>query len=355
MLSAVHKRSQKAGQAPGTAIYTGSKKSVVPKITVMTYSETEFFEKSGRALEDCMLGQVANPTTTWIDVQGLNDPHTIEILAEKYKLHPLTVEDILNVEQRSKIEEFDTYIFVTLKMLVWHAEKRTFSIEELSLVMGEGFVLTFQEQESSIFNELRERISKSPQSMRKKTSDYMAYRLIDTVVDYYFVVLEGMGEQIEKVEDLIIANPSKKNARMLYKLKRQMLLLRKVSWPIREVISHLLKVDNDYISPYTQVYFRDVYDHTMQAIDTIETFRDMLSNMLDIYLSSLTNRMNEIMKVLTIIATIFMPITFITSLYGMNFQYMPELSWVYGYPIVLTLMACVVMLMLAFFRRKKWL
>ncbi len=354
MFSGVRKRSRMAGQPPGTLIYTGNKKSVVPQVRVTMLAGDQFYDQSGPRLQDCLPAKMPEGAVTWIDVTGLNDINLMKEIAEHYHLHPLTVEDILNVEQRSKVEEFDDYLFLTLKVLRWKANKKTFSVEELSIVIGTNFVLSFQEEPSTLFDPIRERLSHGAQGLRKQSSDYLAYRLIDNVVDQYFLVLEGLGDQIEKVEDLIIASPTKNSARALYRIKRKMLILRKIIWPIREVINHLLKLDEKIISPFTQVYLRDVYDHTVQAIDTVETFRDMLSNMLDIYLSSLTNRLNEIMKVLTIITTTFIPVTFIASIYGMNFKYMPELSWKWSYPVVLCVMLCVIIIMAYYFHRKKW-
>lgn len=356
MFSEVRKRSKKAGQPPGTLIYTGNKKAFIPYVTVITYSETDFRETSGPNLEECLKDQIENPITTWINIDGLHDLALIQELAARYHLHPLTIEDILNVEQRSKLEEFDDYIFITLKVLRWNTKKSTFSIEELSLIIGEGYILTFFEQPNAIFDSIREKIrNSSHQPLRKSSSDYLAYRLIDTVVDFYFVVLEGLGYQIEQNEDAILANPTKQNLRTLFRLKRKMLLLRKAIWPIRDVVSHLLKIEGNLFSPYMHIYMRDVYDHTVQAMDTVETYREMLSNMLDIYLSTLTNRMNEIMKVLTIIATIFIPVTFIASIYGMNFIHMPELHMKYGYPVTLSVMGTVILIMLYYFYRKNWL
>lgn len=355
MLSGVRKRSQKAGLPPGTAIYTGTKRTLKPTMTVAVYDAENYQEKQGSNLTDCLPSNIPDGSTVWIDMVGLSDATMINQVAERYQLHPLTIEDILSVEQRSKIDEYENYLFLTLKMINWHADKKNFSVDELSVVFGKGFIITFQEQKSDLFAPIHERLSSSAQQpLRKQGSDYLAYRLIDIVVDQYFVVLEALGDRIEKVEDVIISEPTKKNARALYKLKRQMLVLRKTIWPMREVINHLLKEDSNIISSYTHIYLRDVYEHTVQAVDTIDTFRDMLSNMLDVYVSSLTNRMNEIMKVLTIIATLFMPVTFIASIYGMNFRNMPELNYQYGYPTVLAVMACVIICMLYFFRRQKW-
>lgn len=354
MLSELHGHVKKAGQPPGTPLYTGEEQSTTSHITVITY-DSQYFQETTDVQIDA-LPPLDTPGMIWVHVDGLNDTTAITQLAQHYELHPLTLEDILNVEQRPKLEEFANYLFVTLKMLLWDDKHHTYSIKQFSLVLGKNFVLSFQDKPTSLFNNIRERLrGGATQRLRQKSCDYLAYRLIDAVVDQYFIILEGLADQIEILEGKIMTAPTLKNSRALYHLKRQLLMLRKVVWPTREVISDILQIDEDLITPFTLVYLRDVYDHTIQAIDTLETFRDMLSNILDVYLANSTNRMNEIMKVLTIIATIFIPITFIASVFGMNFKYMPELSWHWGYYATLGLMLLVVLYMLFYFRRKKWL
>ncbi|RDI39047.1 magnesium/cobalt transporter CorA [Aquicella lusitana] len=355
MFSEVRKRARKAGQPPGTATYTGNKTPVKPVITVITYDADHAHEATGTRLEDCLPEAHKPAGTIWVNIEGLSTDVVTQV-AKQFNLHPLTVEDILNVEQRPKIEEFDDYLFLTLKTLSWHPKESTFSVSQLSLVIGHDFVLSFQEADTSLFDVIAERLqSTSNQRMRQQGSDYLAYRLIDSVVDEYFVVLEAMGDQIETTEERIIKTPSPQSSRTLYRLKRQMLLLRKGIWPMREILGHLLHTEEKIITDFTRLYLRDVYDHTVQAIDTVETFRDMLSSMLDMYLSSLTNRMNEIMKTLTIIATIFIPITCIASIYGMNFTHMPGLRWYYSYAVVMGIMVLIAISMLLYFHRKKWI
>lgn len=355
MFSEVHKRAKKKGQPPGTAKYTGEHVTNEPVITVVNYSKHDFNENIGSHLED-VLPNVAEKGTTWVNVEGLHNSEMIAQLAKKFDIHPLTIEDILNIEQRPKVEEFDNYIFITLKMLLWHTKTANFSVRQLSIVLGKNFVLSFQELDTELFDNIHQRLKGNPtQPLRQHGSDYLTYRLIDAVIDEYFVVLEALGNQIEKIEEIIIAAPTPANSRTIYRLKRQMLLLRKAIWPMREALSHLMHVEDHLITKYTSLYLRDVYDHTVQAIDSVETFREMLSSMLDMYLSSLTNRMNEIMKTLTIITTIFIPITSIASIYGMNFHYMPELQWRYGYPFALGIMSVIAILMLIYFKRKKWI
>lgn len=355
MFREIRKQARKAGQPPGTLLYTGNEKISVPKITVAIYNEQNFHEVTGDSLEECIPSDIGQ-AKLWINVDGLQDVKLIEKIASRYQLHPLTVEDILTVQGRAKIEEFPGYLFITLKVLQF--SKRTHGIrsEQLSLVLCKDILLTFQESESSLFENVRERLRSGPtQRLRQQGCDYLMYRLIDTVIDNYYVIFEHLGDRLETIEEKIIANPEPSISRALYRFKRQILLLRKIVWPVREVISHLLQANGELISSFTQLYIRDVYDHTVQAIDTIETFRDMSSGLLDVYLSSITNRMNEIMKVLTIISTIFIPITFIASVYGMNFEFMPELHWRWGYPAVLILMLVITLFMLFYFRRKKWI
>lgn len=349
----LRRRAKKAGQPPGTAVYTGKKKALDPSITVLNYSEEAASETYGKTLDEA-LPPIKTPGVTWIHVEGLQNVALIEELAKRYHIHPLTVEDILNVDQRPKVESFEGYLFITLKMLRWSEKRQTFSTEQISFVLGKDFLLSFQERENTYFKPIRERLKNTVnQRLRQQGSDYLVYRLMDAIVDYYFVVLEKLGDQIEAVEDMIITDPKPQNTRTIYRLKRQLMIIRKAIWPMREAVSHLTQ--DDTFTAFTRIYLRDLYDHVVQAIDTVETGRDILASMLDVYLSSLTNRMNEIMKTLTIIATIFIPITFIASFYGMNFQDMPELHWRHGYAMVIGLMSAMAFVMLVYFRRKKWL
>jgi len=244
---------------------------------------------------------------------------------------------------------------MVLKMLTFNNESNSIQSEQVSLVLGQNFVISFQEAAGDVFEQIRDRIRNAKGRIRKMSADYLAYALIDAIVDNYFLILEKMGEQIESMEEELIAKPSDKTVRMIHSLKRELIFLRKSVWPLRELISNLEKTESSLITNSTEPYLRDVYDHTIQVIDTVEGFRDMVSGMLDIYLSSISNRMNAVMKVLTIIATIFIPLTFIAGIYGMNFKYMPELGWKWAYPAVWLIMAIVAIVMLIYFKRKKWL
>lgn len=350
----LRKRSRKAGKPPGTLVYTGEKKTEVPRIMVINYDATDIQEKTSTKFDKELFVRKESGVL-WVHVEGLHDVELIKKIAEHFHLHPLTMEDILNIEQRSKVEEFNSYLFITLKTLSWSEQQHKFMDEEVSIVIGEGFVLSFQESESKLFTLVKERLrSGQGKRMREHGADYLAYRLLDTIVDQYFVVLEKIGDQIQDVEEMIIAAPEPQHTQILYRLKREILILRKTIWPVREAISHLLQVDSDLVTSFTLVYLRDVYDHVVQAIDTVESFRDMIAGLLDVYMSITTNQMSEIMKVLTVISTIFLPIGFITGIYGMNFTNMPELQWRYSYPTVLAIMAIITIAMLVYFKKKKW-
>ncbi len=354
MAKKLHNRARKAGMAPGTLLYTGTKKDQVPQIHVITYDKDNIHETSGTQLDQCLPPE--KPAgTVWVNIDGLTDTKLIGQLGARFGLHPLVLEDILDVNQRSKVDEFSGYVYIVLKKIIWNETRKTFGVEQVSIIFGDGFLLSFQEQQSTLFAAIHQRLQNNQSRLREHGSDFLAYTLVDVLVDQYFIVLEKIGERIAKVEDLIISDPVQHNARLLYRLKRQMLMFRKTIWPLREAVSHMLRVDGNLLTPFTGLYLRDVYDHTVQVIDTAETYRDMLSGMLDIYVSTLTNRLNEVMKVLTVIATIFIPLTFIASLYGMNFVNMPELHWRYGYPAVLSLMLVIAIVMLIYFRRKDWL
>jgi len=276
-------------------------------------------------------------------------------LGDCFSLHPLVLEDILNTDQRPKIEDHGEYIYIVLKML--HKVNRAeFAAEQISIILGKNFVISFQEGiKGDAFDLIRERIRSGKGRIRGFGTDYLVYSLIDAIVDNYFVILEEIGERIENIEDELVKNPQAQTLHRIHGFKREMIYLRKAVWPLREVISALERKESPLVKDTTSIYLRDVYDHTIQVIDTIESYREMLSGMLDIYLSSISNRMNEIMKFLTVIGTIFIPLTFIVGIYGMNFEFIPELKWRYGYFIVISGMSAIAVLMLFYFKKKKWL
>jgi magnesium transporter len=350
----IKKRSRKAGLPPGTLVHIGEQKAEEVRIAVIDYDEARFQEKEIKMVEECFLFK-DRPTVTWINVDGIHEVEVLELLGECFGLHPLVLEDILNTDQRPKMEDFSDYIFIVLKTFSYNDQSDELEPEQISLILGPSFVLSFQERTGDVFNPIRERIRNGKGRIRRMGADYLAYCLLDSIVDHYFVVLEQVGEEVEFLEEELVTNPTPETLQTIHNLKRDMIFLRKSVWPLREVIGALERGELSLIRESTGIYLRDVYDHTIQVVDTIETFRDMISGMLDIYLSSVSNRMNEVMKVLTIIATIFIPLTLIAGIYGMNFQYMPELGWRWGYPVVWLVMLVIGVLMLVYFRRKKWL
>ncbi len=349
-----HRRSRKAGLPPGSLIHIGEVKAERTKITVIDYDEQEFREKGAETAEECFAFR-DTATVTWINVDGVHEGEVIGKIGSCFGVHPLILEDIMSTGQRPKMEDMGSYIYIVIRMLSFQAKKREVQSEQVSLVLGPNFVISFQEGIGDVFDSVRERIRTGKGRVRKMGPDYLAYALIDAVVDNYFLVLEKLGEKVERIEEQLVNDPSRKTLQEIHGLKREMIYLRKSVWPLREVISGLTRTGSKLVSESTGIFLRDVYDHTVQVIDTVETYRDMLSGMLDIYLSSISNRMNEVMKVLTIIATIFIPLTFIAGVYGMNFKFMPELEWRWGYFIILGVMAVVAVWMVIFFKRKKWM
>jgi len=353
MAPAAKKRSKKAGLGPGTLIHIGYAYAEKSKITVIRYDETFFEEKEAASAAD-IIGEKEKPGKLWINVDGLQDVALLESVGNLFGLHPLILEDILNTDQRPKIEDLTDYLYIVLRNFHNH-ENDTLYSEQVSIVLGKDLILSFQERESALFEPVRERLASDKGKIRKAGSDYLVHALIDNVVDNYFILLEDMEERIEKLENDLVKQTTPANLQSIHRLKRELILLRKSLWPLRETISSLQRSDSPLIDEPNALYFKDIFDHIIAIIDTVDTFRDMLSGMLDIYLSSASMRLNEVMKVLTIIATIFMPLTFLAGVYGMNFNYMPELEWPWGYFGLWGIMLSIALLMLIFFRKKKWI
>ncbi len=348
------KRARKKGLPPGTIVHTGREKRGGAEISVIDYDAKQITEKTIGKVEECYRFR-GNRHTTWINVEGVHDVKLIEKLGGHFGVHPLVLEDIANTEQRPKVEEFEKYLFIVARMFYPGQEEGEIESEQISFVLGKGFVISFQESSGDVFELVRKRLRSRKGRIRKLGPDYLLYALLDAIIDNYFVVLEGFGGEIEKLEDELVGEPSKKTLKKIHALKRDMIYLRKGIWPLREVISMLTRGDYKLVKKETIRYLHDIYDHTIQVIDTVETYREILSGMVDVYISSMSNKMNEIMKVLTIIATIFIPLTFITGVYGMNFAHMPEIGWVHGYPFALGLMVLVALVMFLYFRNRKWI
>ena len=347
-----HKVSHKKGLAPGALVYVGAKKELPAKIVVIDYDGDNYEEHEISDLREC-LPYKEKPSMTWINIFGIHEINIIEEAGKLFEIHPLVLEDIVNAAQRPKTESTDDYLFTVVKMLHIDTDSGDIMAEQVSIITFKNLVITFQEFEGDVFELVRKRI-RSAKRVRMLKSDYLTYALLDAVVDNYFVILENMGERIEVLEDELLNTPDESTLQQMHQLKRDTLFIRKLIWPLRETISSLTRGDEAIFSEDTIVYLRDVYEHIIEVVETLDNYRDMLTSMIDLYISTISNKMNEVMKVLTIIATIFIPLTFIAGIYGMNFQNMPELSWKYGYFALLGVMAVVAILMIIFFIRKRW-
>lgn len=339
---------------PGSIVYVGDGSPSPTTVSLIDYTESEVMERTGVTLEECMPLR-DSPSITWLNFSGLADVDIIKRLGELFGLHPLVMEDILHIGQRPKLELYDKYVYLVVKMIYRGDNGKEVAYEQLSVVLGKNYVLTFQEKEGDVFNNIRERIRNNKGRLRRSGADYLVYSLLDSVVDNYFPALEKIGDVVEDLEERLSEDPDQDVLGDIYRLKREVLFLRKSIWPMREVVAAMMRQDIELVSPTTVTYLRDVYDHSIQVMDVVDTYTDMLSELTDVYMSTMSNRMNEIMKTLTIIATIFIPLTFIVGVYGMNFEYMPELSNRLAYPAVMLFMAGVSGVMLLYFRRKGWL
>jgi magnesium transporter len=350
----IKRRSKKSGLPPGTLVHVGEERAEPVRVTMMAYDEQEVRERQLVGIADCaeLAGEAG---VTWINVDGLYQTDVVQSLGECLSIHPLVLEDILNTDQRPKVEDFDEYVFLVARMLHYDGGGEGLRVEQISLLLGPNYVISFQETPGDVFEPVWVRIRNDRGRIRRTGADYLAYALVDAVVDSYFLVLERIGEEVETIEEELVTDPRPETLQAIHNLRRDMIFLRKSVWPLREVTSRLERGETSLVSEGVLIYLRDVYSHAVQVLDTVDTFRDMISSMLDTYLSSISNRMNEVMKVLTIIATIFIPLTLIAGIYGMNFRYMPELSWPWGYPLVWAVMLGVAAGMLIYFRRKKWL
>jgi len=353
MVQMMKRHSKTAGLPPGSLVFLGEKRVENATLTLIDYDEKDVREVTLTDPAECR-SYVKNDSVTWINVTGLHDTDLLGRLGELFDIHPLTMEDILNTGQRPKLDDSGDSLFLVVKMLRRGDEDGEIISEQVSMLLAKGYLLTFQEMEGDVFGLIRERIRTGNGRVRGMGCDYLAYALIDAIVDNYFVVLEDLGDKIEVLQGIVVARPEPDTVKSIHSLKREMIFMRKNLWPLREVVSTLEKSENKLIETRLRPYLRDIYEHTFQVIDTLEILRDMLSETLDTYMTCISNRMNEVMKVLTVIATIFIPLTFIAGVYGMNFEHMPELGCRGGYTAVLTLMLAVGIGMAVYFKRKKW-
>ncbi len=346
--------SRKVGLPPGSLVHVGESRTEAVRITVLDYDGDGYREETVHAVEACFPFR-DTPSVSWINVDGVHSPEVMEKIGRHFHIHPLVLEDVMNTNQYPKVENFEEHVLIIGKMLFRNRETGEIEAEQLSLLLGPTWVISFQEKVGDIFEPLRNRIRTGRGRLRKMGADFLAYTILDTIVDHYFPVLEYLGDRIEELEEDLAGNPTREMMNAIHDLKKDMVFLRKSVRPMREIVNVLIREELDLIRESTQAYLRDLYDHTIQVIDSVETFHDLVSGLMDLYLSSLSNRMNEVMKVLTIIATLFIPVTFIAGIYGMNFKYMPELDWKWGYGAVWLVILVVVGTMVVYFRRKKWL
>ena len=321
MAKFIKKRSIKSGLPPGSLVHIGQKPAREVKITAIDYSEADYQEKEIVSIDEGLIPK-NNHGVRWLNIDGVHEPKIVEKIGTIFGLHPLVQEDILNTDQRPKTEDYSDYLYIVLRM--FFLKNNEIVSEQVSLILGTNYLISFQEDlEGDAFGVIRERLRTNKGKIRKLGADYLAYSLMDGVVDNYFVIVEKLSDRFDELEDTVVINPVPRTLKTLHELKSKMFLLRKSVWPLREVIDRLERGECELIKDTTRPYLRDIYDHTIQIVDNIDLFRDMLSTMLDVYLSSVSNRLNEVMKVLTVITTIFMPLTFIAGVYGMNFKYMP--------------------------------
>lgn len=347
-------RVKKTGLSPGSLIPIGEQPQHPITLSIIEYSETEYIEKENASIQEC-IDCIEKPTMTWIQVHGVYDSSMIASIGSRFKLHPLVMEDVLNTSQRPKIDIYGEQVFIVSRLLQYDQQAHQLHDEQVSIIFGPNVLISFLEKDQDIFAPIKERLRQANNRIRKQGSDYLAYALIDMIVDYYFNVLEKVDVNLDFLEEELVSSPPKPSTlQSIQRAKRNMVFLRKSVWPMRDVVSRLQRLEPPLVTANTQVFLHDVYDHIVQTIDIIEGFRDVVSGMLDIYLSNINIRTNEIMKVLTIVSTIFVPLTFVSSLYGMNFEYMPELHTRWGYPFVLALMTLLAISMLYYFHRKKW-
>lgn len=350
----------KPGEAPGSVVFRGDKKLEEIQLTILDYDEDSFDTIPIDDIESS-LPYLKESTVTWIKVNGLHDVEKLKTIWDFFDIHPLAREDILNPAQRPKIDAYENHLFIVLRGISFNEEGDIqLESEQISILLGKNYVLSFQETDKPIFDPVIKRLTPEGTRLRKSASDYLAYALVDTVVDHYFHALDLIGDQIENLEGEIIANPNEEALQRIHHIRRDLIQFRKSVWSLRDALNSLIRDDTAFFKKETKIFLRDVYDHVVQIIDTLENYREMIFGIYDMYMSTISNKMNEVMKVLTVIATIFIPLTFIAGIYGMNFDpgaspwNMPELAWYYGYPFSFVLMLLMAGGMIYFFKKQNW-
>ncbi|MDD5460187.1 MAG: magnesium/cobalt transporter CorA [Methylococcales bacterium] len=354
MYESLSSAAEKSGLPPGALVHVGEVHEHEHKISVVNYNKSTFKKHTVKSIEE-LLAYRATDTITWVIVDGLKDVGIIDAVGQHFGIHGLVLEDILNTHQRPKFEEFDDYIFIVLKAISLGNEEFNVEYEQISLLVLNNFVFTFMEKPDDLFDPILNRLNNDKSQLRHLGSDYLAYMIMDTVVDEYFALQDSFDELIESVEDDLLTDPSTNTLSKIQKFKRELIFLRRNISPLRELLAAIQRSESPLLDIKTRRYFGDIYDHAIRIIEAMESYRDLIAGMLDIYLSSISNKMNETMKVLTVFASIFIPLTFIAGVYGMNFDYMPELKWRWSYPVLWIIFIGISLFLLRFFKKKKWL
>lgn len=344
---------KKRGLPPGTLTVPEGVTTGPPTVTLLQYDSGTFTEKTVTS-DETLVHEIPG-TVAWLNSDGLGDIELFRRAGREFDIHDLSLEDILNIDQRPKIEEHEGYFLIIVKMIYCNQPTSEIEVEQISLILRDNLVITFQEKPGDVFEGIRERLRNNKGRIRRERADYLLFALLDAIVDNYFMVFEQLGEQITACENEVISSPLPSTSAKIHALRNRLIMLRRAIWPLRDVVSELKRAESDLFGDETKPYFKDLYDHTLQIIEAMETYRDVLSGLLDGYQNAVSNRMNEIMKILTIISTLFIPLSFLAGLYGMNFKNMPELEWPWGYPLLLAVMGLLAAGLLLFFRRKRWI
>jgi len=350
------KKHSKPGAAPGLEALTKGRLAARVPVTVIDYTEDTVTERRLTTVEECRPLKESD-SVSWINVDGISDVDLVAHMGKIFGLHPLALEDCIHVPQRPKVEFFESNVYIVTQMITPESPEG----EQVSIFLGKDFVITLQEKPGDVFDPVRNRIRRAGSLLRKHKADFLAYSLVDAIIDGYFPALERFNDEYEEIEDEVVNNPAQQTTEGIHRLKNMLAAYRRITWPERDLVNALLRHETPLITDECRLYLKDCYDHIIQVLDVIETYRELMAGMMETYMNSISLRMNQVMKLLTVIATIFMPLTFIAGIYGMNFNTrqskwnMPELNWAYGYPFAMALMLAVAVVMLLFFRRKQWL
>lgn len=355
MTESLSNTSKKLGLPPGSLVHVGDVLEATSRMTVIDYSKENVEEQQIQSVDD-ILKYKDSDTVTWVIIEGLTNVDIVERIGTIFGIHQLVLEDILNTHQRPKFEEYDGYLYIVLKSLVSEDEEFRVTYEQISLLVLNNFVFAFKEKKDDVFRPVQQRIRTSKGRLRQQGADYLAYAILDTIVDQNFILIDSLDEAVTSLEDSLLASePTQDALNTIQRLKREIIGIRRHVSPVRELLAGMLRSESELIDEKTHIYLRDVSDHAVRIIESIESYRDILSGLLDIYISSVSNKMNEVMKVLTVFASIFIPLTFLAGIYGMNFEYMPELKWKWAYPALWTAFITIPVVLLIYFKRKKWL